>query len=171
MKELAETITESVKVFMIKQKRLNATLEEMGLFMINRMSQFRRQDEDYVDQFLFDTKRGYCDNFSTSMVVMLRSIGIPARWVKGFAPGEMSEMMTGESVYQITNNEAHSWVEAYMPGIGWMPFEPTIGFSGPDSIDYDIEMDLSDPEVPEMKEQEKERAERKNRQNRKEIRN
>ena len=54
----------------------------------------------------------------------------------------------------MTNNEAHSWVEAYMPGLGWMPFEPTIGFSGVASIEYDIEMDISDPETPEMKEQE-----------------
>src|SRR5699024_777733 len=44
--------------------------------------------EDYVDQFLFDTKAGYCDNFSTSMVVMLRTLDIPARWVKGFTSGE-----------------------------------------------------------------------------------
>ena len=46
-------------------------------------------DQDYVDQFLFETKLGYCDNFSTSMVVMLRSVGIPARWVKGFMGGEI----------------------------------------------------------------------------------
>ena len=45
------------------------------------------EDQDYVDQFLFETKIGYCDNFSTSMVVLLRSVGIPAPWVKGYANG------------------------------------------------------------------------------------
>ena len=116
-----------------------------------------KEEDDYVDQFVFDTKRGYCDNFSTSMVVMLRSIDIPARWVKGFAPGESVRKSDGERLYQITNNEAHSWVEAYLPEIGWMPFEPTIGFTGQNDINYDIELDLSDPEAPAMKEKEKEK--------------
>lgn len=83
------------------------------------------KEQDYVDQFLFDTKVGYCDNFSTAMVVMLRTQGIPARWVKGFSNGD--EASKGEFV--VTNNNAHSWVEAYIPGVGWMQFEPTIGFN------------------------------------------
>lgn len=105
------------------------------------------EDQDYVDQFLFETKRGYCDNFSTAMVVMLRSVGIPARWTKGFAPGYLND--AGQ--YEITNNEAHSWVEAYIPGIGWLPFEPTIGFDGVDTIDYTEEPSpnevVEEPEV------------------------
>ena len=95
------------------------------------------------------------------MVVMLRSIDIPARWVKGFAPGEYQLDDEGERVYQITNNEAHSWVEAYLPGIGWMPFEPTIGFSNLTDIDYDIELDGNDPQAPEMNEQEQPASRRK----------
>ena len=126
---------------MKRRKRSKAILAKVDLFMHSKMLPSRMLVEDYVDQFLFDTKRGYCDNFSTSMVVMLRSIDIPARWVKGFAPGEYRLNDEGERVYQITNNEAHSWVEAYIPGIGWMPFEPTIGFSNLTDIDYDIELD------------------------------
>jgi transglutaminase-like putative cysteine protease len=95
-------------------------------------------DEDYVEQFLFDTKRGYCDNFSTSMVTMLRSIGIPARWAKGYAPGNYRGMGDGKSrIYEVTNNEAHSWVEIFFPALGWVPFEPTKGFSNPSSYIYD----------------------------------
>lgn len=107
-------------------------------------------DQDYVDQFLFDTRRGYCDNFSTSMVVMLRSLDIPARWVKGFNEGEVIGTVEGYDVYEVTNNNAHSWVEAYMPGVGWMMFEPTIGFTGSPSIDFDLEIDTAEPEVEEM---------------------
>ena len=119
-------------------------------------------ETDYVDQFLFDTKVGYCDNFSTSMVVLLRSAGIPARWVKGFAPGEVIETENGEQVFQVTNNNAHSWVEAYLPGIGWMNFEPTIGFTNTPDIEFDIELAPDDAlaaEQQEIEEQEQQEEE------------
>ncbi|MFC2949483.1 transglutaminase TgpA family protein [Virgibacillus sediminis] len=94
------------------------------------------EGQDYVDQFLFDTQAGYCDNYSTSMVVMLRSLDVPARWVKGFTGGERlynQESSLGEDyhVYEVTNSNAHSWVEVYFPETGWVPFEPTQGFSNP----------------------------------------
>jgi hypothetical protein len=97
------------------------------------------RNQDYVDQFLFDSRVGYCDNFSTSMVVLLRSAGIPARWVKGFTSGEfqgqVQEKVNGKNVamnqYQITNADAHSWGEVYFPGSGWVTFEPTPSFSDP----------------------------------------
>src|SRR5699024_2613377 len=61
------------------------------------------QDEDYVDQFLFETQAGYCDNFSTSMVVMLRTLDIPARWAKGFTSGEMIDIGETHDTYEVTN--------------------------------------------------------------------
>lgn len=88
------------------------------------------KNQDYVDQFLFDTKRGYCNNFSTSMIVLLRSASIPARWVKGYTEGTLDNTL-GDNVYKIANNNAHSWVEVYFPGYGWIPFEPTKGFTNP----------------------------------------
>ncbi|GGD23450.1 transglutaminase-like domain-containing protein [Pontibacillus salipaludis] len=90
------------------------------------------EGEDYTAQFLFDTQVGYCDNFSTSMVVLLRSVGVPARWAKGFTGGEQIDTVevNGElkNVYQVTSANAHSWVEVYFPDIGWVAFEPTKGF-------------------------------------------
>ncbi|MEH7307204.1 transglutaminase TgpA family protein [Neobacillus drentensis] len=97
-------------------------------------------NDDYVDQFLFETKRGYCDNFSSSMAVMLRTLGIPARWVKGFTGGDFlqySDEDSGTQIYQVTNNNAHSWVEVYFPNQGWVPFEPTKGFSNEIIINYE----------------------------------
>lgn len=85
--------------------------------------------EDFVDQFLFETQRGYCDHFSTSMVVMLREVGIPARWVKGFAPGTVERNAAGQVVTVIRARDAHAWVEAYLPGLGWWAFEPTPSFA------------------------------------------
>ncbi|MEB1808982.1 MAG: DUF3488 and transglutaminase-like domain-containing protein [Bacillaceae bacterium] len=118
-------------------------------------------DEDYVDQFLFETKQGYCDNYSTSMVVMLRTLGIPARWVKGFTQGERIEDLTdGNRLYQITNANAHSWVEVYFPGHGWIPFEPTQGFNNASNFVFETpeleaqwEREMENPTVePEVEE-------------------
>ncbi|WP_172373618.1 DUF4129 domain-containing transglutaminase family protein [Sporosarcina jiandibaonis] len=159
--ELAETITRSSESVYDKAKAIERYFGRNGFVYDQKNVAIPAEDQDYVDQFLFDSKSGYCDNFSTSMVVMLRTIGIPAKWVKGFAPGELGRNENKESVYKITNNEAHSWVEAFMPGIGWMPFEPTIGFGGASSIEYDIELQLDDPEVPEMPEPERKKLEQK----------
>ncbi|MFC6182370.1 transglutaminase TgpA family protein [Lactiplantibacillus daowaiensis] len=87
---------------------------------------------DYVDYFLFTSKRGYCDNFSTSLVVMLRTLGIPARWADGFSGGTRGKSAgNGQYHYQILNSDAHSWAEVYFAGIGWVPFDPTPGYQNP----------------------------------------
>lgn len=86
--------------------------------------------QDFVDHFLFESRRGYCDHFSTAMVVLLRAAGIPARWVKGFAPPN-EQGAYGESEVAVRNRNAHSWVEVYFAGVGWVPFEPTPAFLNP----------------------------------------
>ena len=109
------------------------------------------ENEDYVDQFLFESQLGYCDNYSTSMVVLLRSEGIPARWVKGFTAGERIDSQATEfsedlqNTYQVTSANAHSWVEVYFPEIGWVPFEPTQGFSNNTDFYSDVDTDSEDP--------------------------
>ncbi|MDN4609216.1 DUF4129 domain-containing transglutaminase family protein [Sporosarcina highlanderae] len=155
VRELAMDITSKEESIYEKAKSIERYFSRSGFSYDQQNVAIPRGNEDYVDQFLFDTKRGYCDNFSTSMVVMLRSVDIPARWAKGFAPGEGKANSNGKVEYKITNNEAHSWVEVYIPGFGWMPFEPTIGFSNPVGIQYDLEMDISDPETPNMEERER----------------
>ncbi|MBX6395123.1 MAG: hypothetical protein IRY98_05285 [Alicyclobacillaceae bacterium] len=89
-----------------------------------------RPGQDFVDQFLFESNAGYCDHFSTAMAVMARSVGLPARWVKGFAPGEPDpQQPEGAAVrrFLVRNSNAHSWVEVWIPGYGWVPFDPTPG--------------------------------------------
>lgn len=78
--------------------------------------------KDPIDQFLFSSKTGYCQFFATAMGDMLRSIGIPTRLVNGFGPGGPTSL-AGQ--YAVTESDAHTWVEAYFPGYGWIPFEPT----------------------------------------------
>ncbi|QRF22455.1 transglutaminase domain-containing protein [Alicyclobacillus sp. TC] len=89
--------------------------------------------QDYVAQFLFQSRRGYCNNFSSSMAVMLRTVGIPTRWVTGFTAGQ--EISSGDNgsmpTYQISESDAHSWVQVYFPGYGWVPFDPTPSYHMP----------------------------------------
>jgi transglutaminase-like putative cysteine protease len=77
---------------------------------------------DPLAQFLFVTKAGHCEYFASAMAVMLRTLGIPSREVNGFLPGEFNDL-AGD--YIVRASDAHSWVEAYFPGSGWITFDPT----------------------------------------------
>jgi hypothetical protein len=77
---------------------------------------------DPIADFLFVRRRGHCEYFASAMAVMLRSIGIPSRLVNGFSGGEFNDLT---SQYIIRASDAHSWVEADIPGQGWMSFDPT----------------------------------------------
>ena len=75
-----------------------------------------------LNAFLFRDKFGYCQQFSGAMALMLRMAGIPARVAAGFAPGSLNRD-SGE--YRVRDLDAHSWVEVYFNGIGWVTFDPT----------------------------------------------
>ena len=77
---------------------------------------------DPVDYFLFDLKADFCEYFASSMTVMLREVGVPARVVEGFSSGQV-DPQTGRYIVRELN--AHAWVEAYFPQYGWIEFEPT----------------------------------------------
>jgi transglutaminase-like putative cysteine protease len=79
---------------------------------------------DPLAEFLFDRKQGHCEYFASSMAVMLRSLGIPSRIVNGFTTGEFNDLT---SQYVVRASDAHSWVEAFFPGHGWIAFDPTPG--------------------------------------------
>jgi hypothetical protein len=79
---------------------------------------------DPVGNFLFERKRGHCEYFASAMTVMLRTLGIPARLITGFRGGEFNDITNN---YIIRARDAHTWVEAYFPGPGWISFDPTPG--------------------------------------------
>jgi transglutaminase-like putative cysteine protease len=140
--ELAEEITKDKTTWLEKAQAIEKYFRSNEFVYDQTNVAVPDDDQDYVDQFLFETQRGYCDNFSTSMVVMMRSVGIPARWVKGYTEGEYIDTLeSGRRLYEVTNNNAHSWVEGYFPGVGWVPFEPTQGFSNNVQFEYDNKED------------------------------
>jgi transglutaminase-like putative cysteine protease len=91
----------------------------------------RNPDADIVDFFLFDPDQGqvgYCEYYATAMVVMARSLGLPARVAVGFAPGEPTSIEAPDpdtTIYQVRERNAHAWAEVYFPGYGWERFEAT----------------------------------------------
>lgn len=81
-------------------------------------------DRDIADYFLFDLQKGYCDYYATTMVVLARAAGLPARLAVGYVAGTYDDE---SETYTVTAAEAHSWPEVYFAGYGWIPFEPTAG--------------------------------------------
>ncbi|MBL9024442.1 MAG: DUF3488 domain-containing protein [Myxococcales bacterium] len=75
-----------------------------------------------LEHFLHTSKRGHCEFFSTAMTVMLRTQGIPARNITGFVGGQYNRF---GGFYAVRQMDAHSWVEAYVEGVGWVTFDPT----------------------------------------------
>jgi transglutaminase-like putative cysteine protease len=82
----------------------------------------RSVPRDPIANFLFERKQGHCEYFASSMAIMLRTLGIPSRVVNGFRTGEFNDIT---SQYLVRASNAHSWVEAYFPGYGWISFDPT----------------------------------------------
>lgn len=75
-----------------------------------------------IEDFLFDRRTGYCEHFSTAMVIMLRSLGIPARLVTGFLASEWNSF---GHYFTVRQRDAHAWVEVYFPKSGWITMDPT----------------------------------------------
>lgn len=132
VRDLAAELTEGLDSEYEMVRAIESYLKSEGNYRYSlRDAELTPDGEDYVDHFLFETLVGYCDNFSSAMTVMLRSVGIPARWTKGFSQGTEHTDIDGSTYYQITNANAHSWVEVYFPSTGWVPFDSSPSFSNP----------------------------------------
>lgn len=77
-----------------------------------------------LEDFLFINKAGHCEYYATSMAILLRVVGVPARVVNGFAQGRWNEF---GRFFTVRQSDAHSWVEVYFPSAGWVMFDPTPG--------------------------------------------
>jgi transglutaminase-like putative cysteine protease len=106
--DVAETITQYLR----EAITYNATLSE------NPPS-----GQDPIDWFLFEQREGFCNYYASAEVIMLRSLGIPARLSAGFAQGDRN---AGSNIYTVRQLHNHAWPEVYFPGLGWIEFEPTV---------------------------------------------
>ncbi len=123
IRELAYSITDGYDNNYDKLKALEKYLQS---YTYTLKTEKVPKGQDFVDYFLFDSKQGYCTFFGTAMAIMGRCIGIPTRYVEGYA-AKMNEFTKDN--YQIRNDSAHAWAEAYLNGVGWIPFEATAPFN------------------------------------------
>lgn len=124
VKDLAKNLTSTCKTDYDKAKAIEKYLSNNYVYTL--APDPTPKDRDFTDYFLFDLKEGYCTYYATAMTVMVRSLGIPARYVEGYS---LPPIAGANGVYEVTNQQAHAWVEVYFEGFGWLPFEPTSPFN------------------------------------------
>jgi protein-glutamine gamma-glutamyltransferase len=117
--ELARTITAQAATPYDKSVALEAYLQTHFSYTLNITG---KSGDDPLPHFLFESRAGNCEYFASSMAVMLRTLGVPSREVNGFLPGEFNNL-GGD--YIVRASDAHSWVEVFFPGKGWVVFDPT----------------------------------------------
>ncbi len=117
--ELAKRITASTGNPFDKAVAMESYLRDNFAYTLNLTG---KPGADPLAHFLFETRAGHCEYFASAMAIMLRTLGIPSREVNGFLPGEFNDV-AGD--YIVRASDAHSWVEAYFPGSGWVTFDPT----------------------------------------------
>jgi transglutaminase-like putative cysteine protease len=120
VRALAEKITAGQGTTYDKIRAIEAWLSSHTEYSLD--APLSPKDRDVVDHFLFESRVGWCEQVSSSLAVLARSVGIPARLATGFVPGER-DGLSGRFV--VRERDAHAWTEIYFPGVGWQGFDPT----------------------------------------------
>jgi len=137
--------------------RLRVLERFLASFTYTLDAEYLPEGEDFVDHFLFTAREGYCVHFASAMVIMARTLGIPARYVEGYI---LPALPTIDGRFWVTNQYAHAWVEAYFEGFGWVKFEPTPTYNvgGGDIVldipedDYEYQVYVGDEDEDEHEE-------------------
>ena len=96
-----------------------------------------------VDEFLFDTRRGFCEHFAAAFTVLMRAAGVPARVVTGYQGGEINPV---DGTLVVRQSDAHAWAEVWLEGRGWARVDPT-ALAAPDRIESGLAAALPEGEV------------------------
>ncbi|MCR4594059.1 MAG: transglutaminase-like domain-containing protein [Clostridiales bacterium] len=136
LEALAKEITADCHSDLEKAQKLESYFTENGF--IYSLDYVPRDNS--IDYFVFESKTGYCASYATAMTLMARAAGLPARYVEGFAAFEKNE----EGQIVIRDGYAHAFVEVYIPGAGWMTFDPTVSgyMELPDGVDGENNLDF-----------------------------
>lgn len=120
VRDLAATVTADAPTTYDKVRALERWMEQNTSYTlaIPRLP----PGADAVEQYLFVDKKGFCEQIASALVVMLRSLGVPARLAVGYTPGERNPF-TG--LWEVRGSDAHAWAEVWFPGVGWQAFDPT----------------------------------------------
>lgn len=118
--ELAASVTEGMETDFDRVSAISQYLQDTYPYDLDLPKQ--GDDQNTAEFFLFEAKKGYCEQFSTTMAVMCRTLGIPARVAVGYSTGEYNAL-TG--YYEVSGRDAHAWVEVFFPVFGWIQFDPT----------------------------------------------
>ena len=154
VRQLAQDITKDAETDYDKAKAIEAYLRT---YEYNTSVDYSKS-ENYIDEFLFEKKSGYCIYYASSMILLMRSCGIPARYSVGFAHKLSSRKEN------VLGNEAHGWAEGYIEGFGWVRFEPTPvmnttedmgwGLTLPEDEEEEVETEKEkpnyEPNIPDM---------------------
>lgn len=119
IRELAEEWTRGLSSPLEKARAIEAHLSSEYRYDLASPS---GRDPQPLEHFLFESKRGHCEFYSTAMAILLRTLGIPTRNVTGFIGGTYNRF---GRFYAVRQGDAHTWVEVYLDGLGWMTFDPT----------------------------------------------
>ncbi len=120
--DLAKAITANCNNDFDKAKAIEMFFYNSGfIYDLN----YKKQQGENVDDFLFTTKTGVCVEYATAMTLLARSVGIPARYCEGFNMSQQNSDRTSKFRYMVTSKDAHAFPELYIRGFGWMSFEPT----------------------------------------------
>ncbi|HUR23579.1 MAG TPA: transglutaminaseTgpA domain-containing protein [Acidimicrobiales bacterium] len=117
---LAEKVTASAPTVYDKVRALEAWMGRNTRYSLDIPS--LPNGADAVERYLFEDRTGFCEQIATSLVVMMRHLGVPARLAVGYTPGQRNPF-TG--LYEVKGSDAHAWAEVWFPGIGWQSFDPT----------------------------------------------
>ena len=146
VRDLAERITQDAVTPLDKTLAIQNYLRNEGGFEYSQDIESPPTNVDGVDWFLFETKTGYSDYFGSSMTVMLRSVGVPARMAAGYAPGELD--IAGR--WAVRDRDSHGWTQVYYPGHGWIDFEPTTAWSPLDRGELTVDVGATGEEEEEL---------------------
>ena len=161
LKPLALGLTKDAESNYEKAKIIEAYLSSQYLYSLHPPE--KPDSADYVEYFLFETKQGFCTHYASSMVMMLRSIGIPCRYVTGYVldmpaiyedlPISVRDQITYTGGipenFNVIKRNSHAWVEVWFDDFGWLTFEPTSKYASSMGYSYNTikDMDFANVEL------------------------